>query len=772
MEIFNNKYYLVLNQMPLIFFLLNRKKEIIFINKYALDYYNCKKSAVLNKNLACVMPSVDKDNIDKINSAIEKCFSNPEHFEDITTRNENDESFSILWKIRPFLDDENISYVSFSGFLTKDYTNNKIEQNEFYSSDEFLKAVPDLIFVFDEQGRALNYLVNDENDLLIKPDEFLNKKVSDLIPEKNACIILDNIQKVLNTQETRSFEIEINRQNKKIYYEIRMSPISNNKVTAIVRNVTDYRLKSIALVKSELRYKNLINTIPYGIQEINLDGIITFINKSYENIFGYSGDEIIGTSIYYMLAYEKEREQLIKYFEYIKKEKPKPVTYYNKNKNKNGEVLDIKVDWNYIKDENENLTGFIVILSDITQEKIKERALEESEEKYRKLFQQNLNPILILDPRGNYFDANKAALEFLECSFEELTDKSPADFMPPGADKEKILAEHKKLRNKGGVVETEYYVNGKVKVLELFISPGYINNEKVVFGIGTDITKRKKLEQKQMELIKELETALEHERTANEELEVSYEELESTQSELEKLNEDLEIALEKTKIANYYKTEFIANISHEIRTPLNGIIGFNKLLLQQNYLSQTQEKYLNLMLKSENRLLKLLTDVLDLSIIEAGQVRINKGKVDINKLFSDIENTFILELTNKGIDFISDNGGIPCVMSDEKRLDQILINLVGNAIKFTPEGQITVSLEKRGDFYVFSVSDTGRGIEPDKLDDIFKSFITGEPSSMRNFQGVGLGLSISKKLVGLLGGTIEVESEPGKGTTFTFTIPA
>lgn len=230
--------------------------------------------------------------------------------------------------------------------------------------------------------------------------------------------------------------------------------------------------------------------------------------------------------------------------------------------------------------------------------------------------------------------------------------------------------------------------------------------------------------------------------------------------------------------ANNAKSEFIANMSHEIRTPLNAILGFSELLKgrQEN---DKYESYVEGILSGGKILLGVINNILDLSKIEAGRLPISLSPVSLRVLSNDLEALFKTKARNRSVQFdihIEDN--VPeLIIADEVRLRQILLNVVGNAVKFTSKGHIKVHIKAQ---HVFSdsgmtltiiVSDTGIGIKKDSLDKIFDAFVQQDVQTARQYGGTGLGLAISKKLISLMGGTIEVESEYGMGSTFSITLP-
>ena len=241
-----------------------------------------------------------------------------------------------------------------------------------------------------------------------------------------------------------------------------------------------------------------------------------------------------------------------------------------------------------------------------------------------------------------------------------------------------------------------------------------------------------------------------------------------------RLVEESKKAREEAESANKSKSQFLANMSHEIRTPMNSVLGFLSLVLDDPYISDKQRKYLSSAYSSSEKLLGLLNDILDLSKLESGKLELDNIPFDLHEMI--IDTVSMLEISakkkNLSLSYKIDKAVPKIVVGDSGKLRQILINLAGNAIKFTEKGDVNicVNLENKNDMIHFSVSDTGIGIPPERLNIIFDPFTQADASTTRKYGGTGLGTTISRQISELMGGKIWVESDEGKGSTFHFTV--
>jgi len=459
---------------------------------------------------------------------------------------------------------------------------------------------------------------------------------------------------------------------------------------------------------------------------INSEGKITDMNDALTLITGISRDQITGTYFFdYFTKPELAREVHKEVFD-----KGSIVDYLLTIRRNDGKLTDVLFNGSVYKDENGEVLGAVVV------------AREKLLSKYsRTLIEASLDPLVTINSDGKITDMNEALANITGITREKITG---TDFFDYFTDREKASEVYKEAFAKGFVVDSPLTIRHKDGKLTdvLFNGSTYKDERGNVLGIvivARDITARKRFENDLIEARRNAEKAA-------------------------------QLAEEAVKA----KQQFLSNMSHEIRTPMNAIVGFTKVVLKTD-LTEKQREYINAIKISGDALIVLINDILDLAKVDAGKMTFEQIPFKLSASVYAMLHLFETKINEKNLKLIREyDNDIPEVLvGDPVRLHQIVLNLVSNAIKFTSEGSITVAVkmveqDAKKAVIRFSVSDTGIGIPADKLESIFDNFQQATSGTSRLYGGTGLGLAIVKQLVVAQGGQINVSSNPGKGSTFSF----
>lgn len=403
--------------------------------------------------------------------------------------------------------------------------------------------------------------------------------------------------------------------------------------------------------------------------------------------------------------------------------------------------------------------------------------LKESEIRYRRLFETAKDGILILDfETGNIVDANPFIVKIIDCPLKEILGKELWEIGLFSNKEESELA-FTDLKKNGYIRFEDMPIqrrNGKITEVE-FISNVYLENKtKVIQCNIRDITERKRTENALIISEKNLKEQNSNYSNLNKKYAALNEELSISINRIQHINNDLMIAKIRAEESDHLKSAFLANMSHEIRTPMNAIMGFSELILDLEISNEKLNKYIRIINANTSQLLSVISDIIDISKTQAGQFTVESEVVDINKLMNELLFTYEKAVDNKKlkIHLSTDRANsLLQLKTDGNRIKQIFCNLLNNAIKFTKEGEIEFGYKTKANFIEFYVKDHGIGIAQKDQSLIFERFMQAKATNKELNGGNGLGLSISKALVEKLGGTIHVDSEPGIGSCFVFTIP-
>ncbi len=379
--------------------------------------------------------------------------------------------------------------------------------------------------------------------------------------------------------------------------------------------------------------------------------------------------------------------------------------------------------------------------------------------------------VSFVDLDGIITYVNKAECEMMGCTKDDLIGKHVSVYGDVSLEGEPGMSIFDQVLKKGSWRGEVYKFNkqGKKIYLDNRISLIYDDDgmPSGMVGISTDITENKNAEAK----LKKKEGEL---RKQNQQLSILNEKLNLSNKRKTEINEELNRSMKKAEESDKQKSVFLANMSHEIRTPMNGILGFTNLLKNPGITDEKKKLYLKIIEQSGRRMLSLINDIVDISKIEAGLMEVTIEKTDINRLLKELTDFFRPEAENKNlaINLHAEHPDDPCIVeTDSKKLEQIISNLIKNALKFTEEGRVDIGYAVENRKLELFVSDTGCGIDKSDTENVFQRFWKGHESEKIIEEGTGLGLSITKSLADLLGGRIWLESEPGRGSVFYVSLP-
>ncbi|WP_169732623.1 PAS domain-containing hybrid sensor histidine kinase/response regulator [Desulfonatronum lacustre] len=488
----------------------------------------------------------------------------------------------------------------------------------------------------------------------------------------------------------------------------------------------------------ERHYQDLLENINDVVFFVDLDGRITYLSPSAKNFMGEKAVDLLGRNFRELI--DPRDIPLIEHaWENVLRGRLEPDQY--RLCLEPGETLWVRTSSRpMVKDG--VVVGIVGVLTDITEQKRAEDALRESEARFRSL----LEHIPTVAVQGYGMDGvtlfwNKASEKFYGYSQDEAIGKNLVDLIIPDDMRANVVQEIKSMsETRRPLPSAELHLRRKDgSRIPVYSSHAIIQRPgqpPEMFCIDVDLT------------------------------------------ELKLAEGALLAAKKQAEAASKAKSEFLANMSHEIRTPLNGIMGMMQLL-ETTTLDADQRQYVQLCTSSANRLTRLLSDILDLSRVEAGKLTIHEAEFVVQELADSVSGLFTFNARGKGVALeCSVDPAVPSrLIGDEARVRQILFNLVGNSLKFTDKGHVRVEMtslasDKNDSANVlFTVTDTGIGIPEYEVKNLFDSFFQVDGSYTRNFQGAGLGLAIVKRLVDLLGGKVTVKSDVGKGTSMRVLLP-
>ncbi|WP_409026481.1 PAS domain S-box protein [Janthinobacterium sp. SUN098] len=502
---------------------------------------------------------------------------------------------------------------------------------------------------------------------------------------------------------------------------------------AIRTEISDSKRMAETIAKSEREYRNVVNSLNEVVFRTDLRGAWTFLNPAWHTITGFDAADSLGKHILQFVD-ARDRERAAAGLAQLLGGQVDSMRHEARYVTRNGDVRWIDVCARAERDGLGQLAGITGSLTDITERRQAARELRHNLNFVDALIETIPIPLYLKDVHGRYLRANRAFCAFFHLDQARIAGLTVADILPQQQAQQARQHDVALLQDRGNHTYEDRLIVGTRQVDVLCSKAALLKSDGSLHGlVGTivDISSQKAAERA------------------------------------------LLLAKEVAESASRSKSEFLANMSHEIRTPMNGILGMTDLVLDSD-LDAHQRKYLEIVKASADALLCIINDILDFSKIEAGMLTLESIPFDLHQLLQETMRAHAMRAQASGLELVLDvDPALPhTLLGDPGRLRQVLTNLAGNAIKFTPQGEVVVSARLRasGDGMArlrLCVRDTGIGIAADMQEAVFDAFQQEDGSTTRRFGGTGLGLSITRRLVTMMGGRIGLSSELGKGSCFT-----
>lgn len=616
---------------------------------------------------------------------------------------------------------------------------------EAKDKSEFIQLVfdttPNLLYVRDAEGKTV--LVNQAYTRLVNKsvEELYQLKLVDFhtVKEEVEIAVAADEQVITERKAIQTEELITGADGKEYWFKTVRKPLTTPTGEVYVLGIlTD--ITALVEARQQLReIEALHRTLSLNSRDIislyNSDGAFLYVSQAVQEMLGYMPEELIGTSSF-DIVHPKDRQHMEESFVLTVVHKKKSLTLQHRQRKKDGSYIWVEKKFKPIVDSNGEVVKVQSSARDITDRHIAREELEKNEKKYKDLFDFSNSGIYTHDLEGHFLSVN------------------PAFCKSVGYQEWNILG--KKL-NRFAISKDENLLK---KYLEKLLQDNYAEGEVAL------------LNSKHEEVYISYKSYLVEERGRDAYVVCNTHDI----TERVLMEKELKKAKEQAEESAQLKQNFLANMSHEIRTPMNGILGISNLLAKTS-LDKTQENYVNIIHQSADNLLMIVNDILDLGKINANKLALEEIHFNVEDVLQTARQVVLFKAEEKEISLTVTGPELEgkCLKGDPYRLNQVLLNLMTNAIKFTPKGEVSVSvcvLEEKasGITLEFAVADTGIGIPKEKQELIFEEFTQAYANTTRKFGGTGLGLNICKKLVEMQGGRIWVESQVGKGSVFKFVL--
>jgi PAS domain S-box-containing protein len=605
--------------------------------------------------------------------------------------------------------------------------------------DYILKFANEIILLFDNNLRVV-----EANDRALEyyqytREEFIGMSIEQIRAPESLSQLAANLSE-LNENESATFET-VHRKKDNSTFPVELSSrlviIEGLKYyQTIGRDITERKRVENTLIESEDRFRKIFEESPFSILMTGKDLGILRANLSFCNMIGYSEEELKLFTFRNFTHPDYIKNDEVSMLRLIAGEIP---VYHTEKQYVRNDGVNIwgSTTVSIIRNKQGEVQFFLVMIEDVTARKKASSELEKSLSLLKATLESTVDGLLVVDSSGKIVQVNQKFIEMW---------RIPDEILDTGEDSVLIQFVRNQLIESDSFIENIRHLYNEPEATsfdllefldgrfyERYSQPQKISGKSVgrVWSFR-DITRQKKAEA------------------------------------------DLIAAKEKAEESDRLKTAFLHNVSHEIRTPMNAIIGFSTLLNDPDLSEEDRILYIDIIFNSGTQLLSIINDIVDIANVESGQAKVNLTSINLNSTLKNLfeqfsisgkQNNVVLNLSTQLPD------GDSTILTDGTKLVQILSNLINNAIKFTTNGQVDFGYVLRNTFIEFSIKDTGIGIPHEFHARIFDRFYQVDSAVSRRYSGTGLGLSICKGYVDLLGGTISVESEPGKGTLFIFTIP-